>query len=127
MRRRSCRSWTPTKLPCSHKDVGAFVALYDQDVCVFDMWGEWSYNGTQAWREMVANWFGLLGTERVSVNVNDVRVVGAQDVAVVHAFITYRGLSAEGEALRLGSWSIPWSWEAGSASSRTKANRRRSS
>ena len=24
------------------KDVDAFVSLYDQNVCVFDMWGEWS-------------------------------------------------------------------------------------
>lgn len=82
------------------KDVDAFVALYDRDVCVFDMWGEWSYNGVEAWRKMVTDWFGSLGTERVSVNMNDVQVVGEQDVVVVHAFVTYRGLSAEGEALR---------------------------
>lgn len=82
------------------KNVDAFVALYDQNVCVFDMWGEWSYNGIKAWRKMVTDWFGSLGTERVSVGVSDVRVVVAQDVAVVHAFVTYRGLSTEGEELR---------------------------
>lgn len=82
------------------KNVDAFVALYDQNVCVFDMWGEWSYNGIKAWRKMVTDWFGSLGTERVSVDVSDVRVVVAQDVAVVHAFVTYRGLSTEGEELR---------------------------
>lgn len=82
------------------KNVDAFVALYDQNVCVFDMWGEWSYNGIKAWRKMVTDWFGSLGTERVSVDVSDVRVVVAQDVVVVHAFVTYRGLSTEGEELR---------------------------
>jgi len=82
------------------KNVDAFVALYDQDVCVFDMWSKWSYNGIEAWRKLVTDWFGSLGTERVSVDVSDVRVVAAQDVAVVYAFVTYRGLSAEGEALR---------------------------
>lgn len=82
------------------KDVDAFVALYDEDVRVFDMWSEWSHNGTRAWREVVMNWFGSLGTERVSVDVSDVQIIGAHDVAVVHAFVTYRGLSAEGEVLR---------------------------
>lgn len=82
------------------KNVDTFVALYDRDVCVFDVWGEWSYNDIEAWRKMVTDWFGSLGTERVSVDMSDVRVVAAQDVTVVHAFVTYRGLSAEGEELR---------------------------
>ena len=30
------------------KDVDTFVALYHEDVCVFDMWGMWSYNGIEA-------------------------------------------------------------------------------
>lgn len=82
------------------KDVGAFVALYDQDVCVFDMWGTWSYSGVGAWREMVTEWFGSLGTERVEVSFDDVRTTSARDVVVAYAFVTYKGLSAEGEALR---------------------------
>lgn len=82
------------------KDVDAFVALYDQDVHVFDMWGKWSYSGLEAWREMVTDWLGSLGTERVAVEFDNVQTTLAQDVAVVHAFVTYKGLSAEGEALR---------------------------
>jgi len=82
------------------KDVEAFVALYDQDVHVFDMWGCWSYDGIQAWREMVADWFGSLGTERVEVEFVDVQTTSARDVVVAHAFVTYRGLSAEGKKLR---------------------------
>ena len=30
------------------KDVDAFVALYHEDVCVFDLWGRWSYTGIAA-------------------------------------------------------------------------------
>ena len=82
------------------KDVDAFVALYDQDVCVFDMWGEWSYSGVEAWRGMVANWFGSLGSERVAVDFAEVQPIMVQEVAVIHAFVTYKGLSAEGEELR---------------------------
>ena len=82
------------------KDVEAFVALYDQDVCVFDMWGRWSYSGVEAWREMVTDWFGSLGSERVGVEFADVQTTSVQTIAVAHAFVTYQGLSAEGEALR---------------------------
>ena len=82
------------------KDVDAFVALYDQNVRIFDMWGRWSYSGAEAWREMVTDWFGSLGTERVEVKLSDVQLTSTRDVAVAHAFVTYTGLSAEGEKLR---------------------------
>ena len=82
------------------KDVDAFVALYDQDVRVFDMWGEWAYTGVEAWREMAANWFGSLGSERVAVSFDDVHVVAAHQLAVASAFVTYGGVSAQNEALR---------------------------
>jgi ketosteroid isomerase-like protein len=38
------------------KDVDRFVALYSDDVRVFDMWGRWSYDGAVAWREMAVEW-----------------------------------------------------------------------
>jgi ketosteroid isomerase-like protein len=82
------------------KDVDQFVALYDPDVRVFDMWGVWSYDGIEAWREMAAGWFGSLGTERVFVDFFDVRTIVAQDLAVVHAFATYKAVTAGGMQLR---------------------------
>lgn len=82
------------------KDVDAFVALYDEDVQIFDMWGVWSYNGIASWREMAARWFGSLGTERVIVDFSDVQTIGAQDLAVVHAFVKYKAVSADGVDLR---------------------------
>lgn len=82
------------------KDVDAFIALYDENVDVFDMWGTWAYNGVEAWRGTVADWFGSLTTERVVVGMEDIRTIVAHDVAVVYAFVTYKGLSAEGKELR---------------------------
>jgi uncharacterized protein (TIGR02246 family) len=90
------------------KDVDAFVALYDRDVCVFDMWGDWSYSGVEAWRGMVAGWFGTLGTERVVVDLDDVQTIVAQDLAVAHAFVTYKGVSAEGTELRSMHNRLTW-------------------
>jgi uncharacterized protein (TIGR02246 family) len=90
------------------KDVDAFVALYDEDVCVFDMWGRWSYEGLAAWREMVADWFGSLGSERVALDMSDVRTVVTDDLAVTHALVTFRGLSAEGDELRAMNNRLTW-------------------
>lgn len=82
------------------KDVDAFVALYDQNVRVFDMWGEWSYTGVESWRGMVKNWFDSLGSERVVVAFDEVQVVTTHELAIASAFVTYQGVSAQNEALR---------------------------
>jgi ketosteroid isomerase-like protein len=82
------------------KDVDAFVSLYDADVLIYDMWGVWSYNGVAAWREMVAGWFGSLGTERVVVEFSDAQTIVTRDLAVVHAFVTYRAINTDGVDLR---------------------------
>jgi uncharacterized protein (TIGR02246 family) len=82
------------------KDVDALVALYDPDVRIFDMWGEWSYDDAAAWRKNVEGWFGSLGSETVGVDFDDVRTIASGDLVVAQAFVTYRGLSAEGKELR---------------------------
>ncbi len=90
------------------KDVDSFVALYANDVCVFDMWGRWSYDGAEAWRGMASEWFGSLGTEQVAVEFEDVNTVVSDDVAVAHAFVTFKGLAADGTELRAMSNRLTW-------------------
>ena len=82
------------------KDVDAFVALYDANVRVFDMWATWSYDGIAAWRAVVAAWFESLGAERVAVAFSNAQARVAHDLAVVHVFVRYRALGAEGNELR---------------------------
>jgi len=82
------------------KDVDAFLALYDDEVRVFDMWGNWSYSGIAAWRAVVARWFEAHGSERVVVEFGDTQVRAAPDIAVINVFVVYRGVSAEGVELR---------------------------
>ena len=84
----------------SAKNVDAFVALYDADLVAFDMWGAWSYSGIASWRTMVEGWFGSLGSERVSVDFSDAQSIVAADLAVVHAFATYKAVDADGRELR---------------------------
>jgi ketosteroid isomerase-like protein len=82
------------------KDVEAFVALYDAEVRVFDMWGVWSQVGLAAWRAMAVGWFGSLGTERVAVEFSEVQASVSAELAIVHAFVRYAAIGADDEPLR---------------------------
>ena len=84
----------------SEKNVDAFVALYADDARIFDMWGTWAYDGAEAWRGMVTGWFGSLGSDSVAVEFGDVRHTQVGEMALLQAFVTYRGISAQGQELR---------------------------
>jgi uncharacterized protein (TIGR02246 family) len=90
------------------KDVDAFVGFYADDVRTFDLWSVWSYDGKDALRRMVEEWFGSLGTDIVAVEWDEVRAQDGEDVAALSAFLTYRGLSAEGEELRSMNNRLTW-------------------
>ena len=90
------------------KDVDGFLSLYDDDVRSFDMWGRWSYDGIGEYRAMVEEWFGGLGEERVGIEFDDIREIVGEDVAAASAYVTFRGLSADGEELRSMNNRITW-------------------
>jgi uncharacterized protein (TIGR02246 family) len=90
------------------KDVEAFVAIFADDVRVFDMWGTWSHDGIDSWREMAVGWFGSLGDELVRVAFDDVQTTVGDDTAVLSAFVTFAGLSADGEELRSMNNRLTW-------------------
>src|ERR1043165_1934876 len=83
------------------KDVDAFVGLYADDVRTFDLWSEWSYDGKEALRAMVSEWFGSLeDDEIVSAAFDDVRTQDGADVGAVSAFTTFAAFSPDGTELR---------------------------
>ena len=90
------------------KDVDAFVALFDEEVRVFDMWGRWSYDGAGEWREMASEWFGSLGSEQVAVDFRDVQTIAGEGVAAASAFVTFKALSADGDELRAMNNRLTW-------------------
>jgi uncharacterized protein (TIGR02246 family) len=91
------------------KDAAAFVELYADDVRVFDTWGVWSYEGAPAWRQAVEEWFGSLGTDRVTVAFDDVRVVERGAAATLSAVVRYTAVSASGIAVRSLQNRLTWS------------------
>jgi ketosteroid isomerase-like protein len=72
------------------------------------MWGRWSYDGAEAWRKMATEWFASLKSEQVAVVFEDVQTVVGDEVAVADAFVTYKGLSAEGDGLRAMNNRLTW-------------------
>jgi uncharacterized protein (TIGR02246 family) len=91
------------------KDVDAFLALYADDVRNFDLWNEWSYDGKDALRGMVGEWFGSLGDdEEVTVEWDDVRAQTDEDLAALSAFLTYSAVSPTGEKLRSMNNRLTW-------------------
>ena len=90
------------------KNAETLMHLYDPGVRVFDTWGKWSYEGSAAWRIAVEGWFSSLGTETVKVDFAEVEIFGHQGMASMSAFVTYAGLSAQGQPLRAMQNRISW-------------------
>ena len=91
------------------KDVDAFVGLYADEVRNFDLWSEWSYDGKDALRGMVSEWFGSLGdAEEVAVRFDDVRSQEDGDVGALSAFTTYAAVSPDGTDLRSMNNRLTW-------------------
>jgi ketosteroid isomerase-like protein len=72
------------------------------------MWGRWSYTGADEWRAVVTRWFDSLDNERVAVEWLDVHTIVGEDVAGAHTFVTFKGLSADGEELRAMHNRLTW-------------------
>lgn len=91
------------------KDVDAFVGLYADDVRNFDLWEVWAYDGKDALRAMVTEWFGSLpDDEVVAVNFDEVRTQVGDDVAAVSAFTTFAAVSPDGTELRSMNNRLTW-------------------
>ena len=91
------------------KDEAAFLALYTEDVVVFDMWDQWSYVGRDAWAQAVRAWFGSLGEERIAVKFTPTLARVDGDSAFQAMTVRYTALNAVGETLRAMDNRLSWS------------------
>jgi ketosteroid isomerase-like protein len=90
------------------KNVTTFMHLYAPEVRVFDTWGNWSYEGAEAWQICVEDWFASLGSETVRVTFEDVRITAEPKFALMSAFARFAAISAQGEELRAMHNRITW-------------------
>ena len=82
------------------KNVFAFVALYDDDICVFDAWDKWTLRGLHPWRNVVSEWFSSLGTDHVVVSFQEAQCEVSGNLAIGHATLTYTAKSQACAILR---------------------------
>jgi ketosteroid isomerase-like protein len=90
------------------KDVDAYIALYDDNVRIFDMWQDWSCQGGAEWRASTEVWFNSLGNERVLVDTDEVNVHIADTLATLDGFIGFSAQSPEGAILRSLTSRLTW-------------------
>lgn len=91
------------------KNAQALLQLYAPDVRVFDTWEAWTYEGGEAWRQVIEKWFASLDDGRVKVRLNDVQITSEPaSLALVTASISYVGISAEGQELRAIKERLTW-------------------
>ena len=90
------------------KDQQAFLALYAQDVVVFDTWDQWLHTGRQAWSGVVKAWFTGLGEDRVTVKFSPIASAIEGDGAFFCATVRYAALDAAGKELRSMENRLSW-------------------
>ena len=91
-----------------NKDLDEYMSLYAEDVCVYDLWGVWVYQGQSKFRNMVTEWFNGLGDERDAVEFSEIKVQVSGSLAVAHAFIRFAAISAQGNELRALHNRLTW-------------------
>ena len=83
------------------KDISAYIALYAEHAQIFDMWGPtWIHKDKDTWLKSTRSWFSGLGDERVVVEIENIQIEQASDMAFASAFIKYSAVSPEGKTLR---------------------------
>jgi ketosteroid isomerase-like protein len=90
------------------KNVEDFLGLYDAKARVFDTWGAWSYEGEQARRKVIEEWFGSLGEERVAVTFDRVLTTVTGELASLTARVIYAAIAPTGAELRSMQNRITW-------------------
>ena len=104
----------PTQLPAAYadavyrKNVDAFLALYAEDIRIFDAWGDWQARGKEALRTSTTEWFNSLGEEKVVVTCQDIQTSTSDTLATLHALIEYRAVAADGQDLRAMQERVTW-------------------
>ena len=90
------------------KDLEAFADIFDEQVLVFDMWMQWTYEGLPAWRAMAREWFTSLGTDRDLVTFSNIQIQASGDIATATAFVRFTAVSEKGEELRYLENRLTW-------------------
>jgi ketosteroid isomerase-like protein len=82
------------------KDSESMIALYDEQVLVFDMWGEGHCSGLVAWSAIIKDWLGSLNDERVNVIFEMIQIHQGDKVSFATAIVGYQAISVDNKVIR---------------------------
>lgn len=77
------------------KDVDQLLALYTDDVIVFDAFDNWEYRGKAAWGEAVSRWFDDTGDDVVRITFNQTQSEFDGNIGGLSAEVLYEGFGKE--------------------------------
>lgn len=77
------------------KDAEGMIALYAEDVVVFDLWEQGYLTGLPAWSLVIKDWLGSLGDEKVKVLFEMIACREDGDVGFGTALISYQAIAQD--------------------------------
>ncbi len=100
------------------RDADAMIALYHEELTVFDMWDTGRITDSQVWKTILRDWLSSLGEEQVRVGFEDIMVQESGELGFAHALITFAAIAPDGTILRsmknritLGFTKTPAGWK----------------
>ncbi|MFD0999731.1 YybH family protein [Ohtaekwangia kribbensis] len=83
-----------------NKDTESMIALYHDNVVIFDMWNQGYQTGLTDWSNAIKGWLGSLGDEKVNVIFEMTEIHEGKDVGFGSALITYQAISISNTIVR---------------------------
>lgn len=83
-----------------NKDTKSMIALYHDNVVIFDMWNQGHQTGLTEWSTVIKDWLGSLGEEKVNMIFDMIEIHEDNDVGFGSALITYQAISTSNTILR---------------------------
>lgn len=83
-----------------NKDIESMIALYDNEVMIYDMWAKGYQTGLVEWSGVIRDWLSTLGEEKVNVIFEMITMHENGDVGFGSALVSYQAIAPDGTILR---------------------------
>lgn len=83
-----------------NKDSERMIALYADEVMIYDMWAKGYQTGLSEWSGVIKDWLSMLGEEKVNVIFDMITMHESGDVAFASALVSYQAIAPDGTILR---------------------------
>lgn len=82
------------------KNITAMIDLYDEQAILFDTWDKGYITDRSEWANIIKDWLGSLGDEKVNVEFEMIKIHQSGNAGFASALIQYQAISNQGIVLR---------------------------